>query len=83
MARFWLFYYLTFGPKYTRWALLVFALVMGFFFFCFVHEAFDSSRLTSSMVAAKHSKAVKATPQNRAVTRGDALNRELKRPPAL
>ncbi len=39
MGRFWLFYYLLFGPRYTRWALLIFALVMGFFFFCFVHEA--------------------------------------------
>jgi hypothetical protein len=63
MGRFWLFYYLLFGPRYARWALVMFALVMGFFFFCFVHEAFDSSRRTKSMVAAQHSKLVKPRAQ--------------------
>jgi hypothetical protein len=42
--RFWILYYAIFGPKYTRWALLLFALGMALFFFCFVHEAFDSPR---------------------------------------
>lgn len=51
MGRFWLFYYLLFGPRYTRWALLLFVLAMGFFFFCFVHEAFDSPRTINSAVA--------------------------------
>lgn len=63
MGRFWLLYYLVFGPKYTRWALLVFALAMGFFFFCFVHEAFDASRATNSLVTAHHSSVVKSRVQ--------------------
>lgn len=51
MMRFWLLYYAIFGPKYTRWALLFTALGMAFFFYCFVHEAFDSPRPTHSIAA--------------------------------
>ena len=64
MGLFWLLYYLVFGPKYTRWALLALVLVMGFFFFCFVHEAFDAPRSRGGVTAVHHSKAIKATMQS-------------------
>ena len=51
MMKFWLFYYAIFGPKYTRLALVFTALGMAFFFFCFVHEAFDSQQSTHSIAA--------------------------------
>ena len=41
MARFWFLFYAIFGPKYTRRALLLMVAILGFFFYCFVHEAFD------------------------------------------
>jgi hypothetical protein len=54
-----LLYYVLFGPKYTRWALFLFVLGLGFFFFCFVHEAFDSPRLTHSIAAPYRPKPMK------------------------
>jgi hypothetical protein len=63
MGRFWLLYYLIFGPKYMRWALLRFALAMGFFFFCFVHEAFDVPRPEHPVTVAHHTRAIKARTQ--------------------
>ena len=54
-----LLYYALFGPKYTRWALLLFVLGLGFFFFCFVHEAFDSPRPAQSAVAQYRPKSIK------------------------
>jgi hypothetical protein len=59
MMRFWILYYAIFGPKYTRWALLVTALGMAFFFFCFVHEAFDSPRSTHVIAAPYRPKPIK------------------------
>jgi hypothetical protein len=59
MMRFWLLYYAIFGPKYTRWALLFTALGMAFFFYCFVHEAFDSPQPTRSIAAPYRPKPVK------------------------
>ncbi len=44
MMLFWFLYYWIFGPKYTRRALLLMVAILGFFFYCFVHEAFDSTR---------------------------------------
>lgn len=44
MARFWLLFYAIFGPRYTQRALVLMALIMGLFFYCLVHEAFDSGR---------------------------------------
>jgi hypothetical protein len=44
MIRFWFLYCWIFGPKYTRRALLLMVAILGFFFYCFVHEAFDSTR---------------------------------------
>jgi hypothetical protein len=44
MMRFWFLYYWIFGPKYTRWALLLMVAILGFFFYCFLHEDFDSTR---------------------------------------
>ena len=44
MIRFWFLYCWIFGPKYTRRALLLMVAMLGFFFYCFVHEAFDSTR---------------------------------------
>jgi len=44
MARFWFFFYAIFGPKYIRRALLFMMVILGFLFYCFVHEAFDSTR---------------------------------------
>jgi hypothetical protein len=54
-----LLYYALFGPKYTRWALLFFVLGLGFFFFCFVHEAFDSPRPTHFAAAPYRLKPIK------------------------
>ena len=53
MARFWFLFYAIFGPKYTRRALLLMIAVLGFFFYCFVHEAFDSTR-PAHVVALKY-----------------------------
>lgn len=44
MARFWFLFYAIFGPKHTRRALLLIIAILGFFFYCFVHEDFDSTR---------------------------------------
>ena len=49
MMRFWFLYYAIFGPKYTVWALLLTVLGLGFVFYCFVHEAFDSPQHTPSI----------------------------------
>jgi hypothetical protein len=57
--RFWLLYYAIFGPKYTRSALLLFALGMALFFFCFVHEAFDSPRALHSVPTAYRPRPIK------------------------
>jgi hypothetical protein len=51
MMKFWLLYYAIFGPKYTRLALVFTALGMAFFFFCFVHGAFDSHQSEHSIAA--------------------------------
>jgi hypothetical protein len=42
--RFWIFYYALFGSRATRRALGFVVLTLTFFFYCFVHEAFDSPR---------------------------------------
>ena len=42
--RFWVLYYAMFGAQSTRRALGLVFLGLVFFFFCFVHEAFDSPR---------------------------------------
>jgi hypothetical protein len=42
--RFWIFYYALFGPRATRRGLAFVSLALVFFFYCFVHEAFDSPR---------------------------------------
>ena len=44
MRRFLFLYYLIVGPKYMCRALLLMVAILGFFFYCFVHEAFDSTR---------------------------------------
>jgi hypothetical protein len=44
MTRFLFLYYWIFGPKDTRRALLLMVAILGFFFYCFVHGAFDSAR---------------------------------------
>ena len=44
MMLFWFLYCWIFGPKYTRRALLLMVAILGFFFYCFVHEDFDSTR---------------------------------------
>jgi hypothetical protein len=45
--RFWVFYYALFGSRATRRALAFVAVALTFFFYCFVHEAFDSPRRQS------------------------------------
>ena len=44
MMRFLFLSYWIFGPKYARRALLLMVAILGFFLYCFVHEAFDSTR---------------------------------------
>ncbi len=57
--RFWLMYYAIFGPRYTRWALLLTALGMAFFFYCFLHDAFDSPKPMHSIAASYRPKPIK------------------------
>jgi hypothetical protein len=68
--RFWVLYYAIFGPKYTRWALLVFVLGMALFFFCFVHEAFDSPRPLHAVVDGLPATADQATFANTSPQQG-------------
>jgi hypothetical protein len=44
MMRFLFLNYWIFGPKYARRAILLMVAILGFFFYCFVHEDFDSTR---------------------------------------
>ena len=45
--RFWVIYYAIFGSRATRRALGFVFIALAFFFYCFVHEAFDSPRRQS------------------------------------
>ena len=44
MIRFWFLYCWIFGPKNALRALFLMVAILGFFFYCFVHEDFDSAR---------------------------------------
>jgi hypothetical protein len=57
--RFWFLYYALFGGRAgRRAALLVFAILL-FFFYCFVHEAFDSPTRVSAARAVYNPKPIK------------------------
>jgi hypothetical protein len=60
MTRFWILYYWIFGPKYTRRALMLMVAMLGFFFYCFVHEAFDSTRPANVVRLVYRSRPLKA-----------------------
>jgi hypothetical protein len=74
MARFWFLFYAIFGPKYTRLALLLMVTILGFFFYCFVHEAFDSAHPARTVPLGYRSQPIDFVHRRRATPPRDVTN---------